>query len=136
MVTKTLRPFENAARRRQSRRLVTFDAPFAGIQTRRVYRDEWPAAGLVTRLVALASYRAVPYRDRVDLHLAAVDGRGGVQAVARLMVAVAQSSITADPRANGSGIRSAMRRAAAHGARLIQFPEGALSGYAKEQIRT
>ena len=27
-----------------------------------------------------------------------------------------------------------MRRAAASGARLVQFPEGTLSGYAKEQI--
>ena len=52
------------------------------------------------------------------------------------VIAVAQTPISADPRANGSAIRSAMHRAASRGARLIQFPEGALSGYAKEQIHS
>lgn len=51
-----------------------------------------------------------------------------------LVIAIAQTLITEDPRENGVAIRSAMRRAAARDARLIQFPEGALSGYAKEQI--
>jgi predicted amidohydrolase len=52
----------------------------------------------------------------------------------RFVIAVAQTHVTDNPTANGSTIRSVMRRAAAHGARLVQFPEGALSGYAKEQI--
>lgn len=62
--------------------------------------------------------------------------RGRVAAMAPLMIAVAQTSISADPRANGSVVRSAMRRAADQGARLIQFPEGALSGYANAQIQS
>jgi predicted amidohydrolase len=57
-----------------------------------------------------------------------------VSAVERFVIAIAQTRITDSPMENGSTIRSAMRRAAARGARLIQFPEGALSGYAKEQI--
>lgn len=56
--------------------------------------------------------------------------------VAGLVIAVSQTSISADPRTNGSTIRSAMHRASDRGARLIQFPEGALSGYAKEQIQS
>jgi predicted amidohydrolase len=51
-----------------------------------------------------------------------------------LRIAVAQSAITRDVRENGTGIREAMRCAAAEGARLVLFPEGALSGYAKAQI--
>ena len=35
---------------------------------------------------------------------------------------------------NGKTVRSLMRKAAAGRARLVQFPEGLLSGYAKEQI--
>ncbi|HTF53939.1 MAG TPA: nitrilase-related carbon-nitrogen hydrolase, partial [Pseudonocardia sp.] len=35
---------------------------------------------------------------------------------------------------NGPKVRSLMKKAAAGKARLIQFPEGMLSGYAKEQI--
>jgi predicted amidohydrolase len=57
-----------------------------------------------------------------------------VSVVECLVIAIAQTLITEDPRENGVAIRSAMRRAAARDARLIQFPEGALSGYAKEQI--
>lgn len=53
-----------------------------------------------------------------------------------IRVAVAQSSITADPRVNGATIRSIMRQAAAQGSRVVQFPEGALSGYAKAQIHS
>ncbi len=56
--------------------------------------------------------------------------------VSCIRVAVAQSSITADPRVNGETIRSVMRQAAAQGSRVVQFPEGALSGYAKEQIHS
>jgi predicted amidohydrolase len=51
-----------------------------------------------------------------------------------LRIAVAQSRIDRDIRANGREIRGLMRRAAAGGARLVQFPEGAASGYAKSEI--
>jgi predicted amidohydrolase len=47
----------------------------------------------------------------------------------RLTLAVAQSLITCEPRSNGPAIRALMRQAADRGARLIQFPEGAMSGY-------
>jgi predicted amidohydrolase len=47
----------------------------------------------------------------------------------QLRIALAQSLVTTDPRANGAAIRDLMRQAAAAGARLIQFPEGAMSGY-------
>lgn len=46
-----------------------------------------------------------------------------------IRIAVAQSLVTLDPRANGAAIRQLMRQAHAQGARLIQFPEGAASGY-------
>ncbi|MFI6830966.1 carbon-nitrogen hydrolase family protein [Kribbella sp. NPDC050241] len=51
-----------------------------------------------------------------------------------IRVALAQPGISADARVNGKTVRSLMRKAAAGRARLVQFPEGALSGYAKEQI--
>ncbi|WP_342241848.1 carbon-nitrogen hydrolase family protein [Inquilinus sp. OTU3971] len=51
-----------------------------------------------------------------------------------LRIAVAQSGIDRDVRANGREIRGLMRRAAAGGARLVQFPEGAASGYCKSEI--
>jgi len=47
-----------------------------------------------------------------------------------LTVAVAQPPVTCDPAANGAAVRDLMRRAHGHGARLVHFPEGALSGYA------
>ena len=47
----------------------------------------------------------------------------------RLRVAIAQTPVGFDPRANGAVIRGQMREAAAAGARLIQFTEGAMSGY-------
>lgn len=50
-------------------------------------------------------------------------------------IAIAQSLVTADPRANGRAIREMMREAAAAGARLIQFPEGAASGYPSGDLR-
>lgn len=53
-----------------------------------------------------------------------------------IRVAVAQSSISADPRVNGATIRTVMSEAAAQGSRVVQFPEGALSGYAKTQIHS
>lgn len=51
-----------------------------------------------------------------------------------LRIAIAQSRIDRDIRANGREIRGLMRRAVAGGARLVQFPEGAASGYAKSEI--
>jgi predicted amidohydrolase len=52
-----------------------------------------------------------------------------------LRIAIAQVSIEDDPRQNGPTVRRLMRQAAEAGARLIQFPEGCLSGYATDQIR-
>ncbi|MEV0271216.1 carbon-nitrogen hydrolase family protein [Hamadaea sp. NPDC050747] len=51
-----------------------------------------------------------------------------------LRIATTQPAGSADPRANGRLARELMRAAAAEGVRLIHFPEGFLSGYAKEQI--
>jgi predicted amidohydrolase len=51
-----------------------------------------------------------------------------------LRIATTQPTASADPRDNGRKARELMRQAAAANARLIQFPEGFLSGYAKEQI--
>lgn len=48
----------------------------------------------------------------------------------KLRIACAQTVVTVDPAANSHAIRTAMRDAAVHGARLAHFPEGALSGYA------
>ncbi len=50
-------------------------------------------------------------------------------------VAIAQMPITGDVHKNGSRVRVLMREAALGSARLIQFPEGALSGYAKHPIQ-
>lgn len=52
-----------------------------------------------------------------------------------MRIAVVQSHIEADIAANGAHIRSLLDRAAARGAQLALFPEGALSGYAKAQVR-
>lgn len=51
-----------------------------------------------------------------------------------IRIAMVQSSITRDVRANGAEIRRMMALAAQAGAALVQFPEGALSGYIKAQI--
>ncbi|WP_306210687.1 carbon-nitrogen hydrolase family protein [Actinoplanes sp. RD1] len=51
-----------------------------------------------------------------------------------MRIAVTQPAGSADARHNGRLARRIMREAAASGARLVQFPEGFLSGYAKEQI--
>ncbi|MEV6377762.1 carbon-nitrogen hydrolase family protein [Micromonospora musae] len=48
----------------------------------------------------------------------------------KIRIAVAQTEVTTDPRANGTAIRDAMRHAADQGARLVHLGEGALSGYA------
>jgi predicted amidohydrolase len=50
-------------------------------------------------------------------------------------IAIAQLPITANARQNGSQVRAIMREAAAGHARLVQFPEGMLSGYAKNPIQ-
>ena len=51
-----------------------------------------------------------------------------------LRIAITQTMISHDARHNGLTVRRLMREAAEAGAQLIQFPEGCLSGYAKEQI--
>jgi predicted amidohydrolase len=50
-------------------------------------------------------------------------------------IAVAQVPITRDVRKNGDRVRLAMTEAAKGNARLVQFPEGMLSGYAKETLQ-
>lgn len=52
-----------------------------------------------------------------------------------LLVATAQSLITADIVQNGCQTRALMTQAKAAGAHLVHFPEAALSGYVKTQIR-
>jgi predicted amidohydrolase len=51
-----------------------------------------------------------------------------------LRIAGTQPAGSADVRDNGQIVRDLMRTAAADGVRLIQFPEGFLSGYAKAQV--
>lgn len=51
-----------------------------------------------------------------------------------MKIAAAQSLVTTNVAANGRAIRALIEQAAADGARLINFCEGALSGYAKAQI--
>jgi predicted amidohydrolase len=50
-------------------------------------------------------------------------------------LATAQLPISGDVRVNGRRVRASMREAAAQGARLVHFPEGMLSGYAKNPIQ-
>lgn len=50
-------------------------------------------------------------------------------------IAIAQLPIRGDARQNGATVRKVMRAAAVEGARLVQFPEGMLSGYAKNPIQ-
>jgi len=52
----------------------------------------------------------------------------------RLKIATVQSEIVPDIRRNGRLVRRLLTRAAAAGARLAHFPEGALSGYVKSEI--
>ena len=52
-----------------------------------------------------------------------------------LKLATAQIEVSSDVRRNGAVIRRALARAARDGARLAHFPEGALSGYVKSQIK-
>lgn len=51
-----------------------------------------------------------------------------------LRIAITQPPASPNPRVNGHVARQLMREAAHQGARLVVFPEGHLSGYAKEQI--
>ncbi len=51
-----------------------------------------------------------------------------------LTLATAQIDIAPDVHGNGRTIRDTMRQAAEAGARLVHFPEGALSGYVGAQI--
>ena len=51
-----------------------------------------------------------------------------------IRIATTQPVATPDVRQNGSKARELMRQAATEGTRLIHFPEGFLSGYAKELI--
>jgi len=53
---------------------------------------------------------------------------------APLRIAIAQLPITGDIAQNAKKIKAAMREAAEGHARLIQFPEGMLTGYAKHPI--
>jgi len=50
-------------------------------------------------------------------------------------LAIAQMPITGDVCKNGALVRALMQDASTQGARLIQFPEGVLSGYAKNPIK-
>jgi predicted amidohydrolase len=51
-----------------------------------------------------------------------------------LRIAITQPAASADVRRNGRAVREMMSQAADQGARLVHFPEGHLSGYAKEQV--
>ena len=50
-------------------------------------------------------------------------------------LALAQTKVGTDVAANGAAIRRAMTRAKAAGADLVQFTEGALSGYGRKELR-
>jgi predicted amidohydrolase len=53
-----------------------------------------------------------------------------------IKIATAQSYISTDVRENGREIRNLMQQAREGGASLIHFPEAALSGYTKSQIKS
>jgi apolipoprotein N-acyltransferase len=53
-----------------------------------------------------------------------------------IVLATAQSVITPDVRANGAEIRRLMEIARAQGADIVHFPEAAMSGYTKSQIKS
>jgi predicted amidohydrolase len=54
--------------------------------------------------------------------------------VTGIRVGIAQPEISADAKVNGKTVRAVLRKAAAARARLVQFPEGMLTGYPKEQV--
>ncbi|CDM55785.1 MULTISPECIES: nitrilase-related carbon-nitrogen hydrolase [Rhizobium] len=51
-----------------------------------------------------------------------------------MKIAAAQTIVSPDIAGNGSAIRSMIAAAAANGARVVNFCEGALSGYSKLQM--
>ena len=51
-----------------------------------------------------------------------------------IKIAAASTRVSQDVRENGRHLRELMTQASEAGARLIHFPEGALSGYVKAQI--
>ena len=53
-----------------------------------------------------------------------------------MIVATAQSPVSGSIRENGKTVRSLMRRAARLGARLVHFPEGAVSGSTRDDIES
>jgi predicted amidohydrolase len=53
-----------------------------------------------------------------------------------IKIAVAQSLISPEVRENGREIRRLMRQAKSEGASLVHFPESAMSGCAKAQIKS
>jgi predicted amidohydrolase len=52
----------------------------------------------------------------------------------RIRIAAAQPLVSRDPAANGEAVRHLMLQARHDGARLIQFPEGAICGYVAEPM--
>jgi predicted amidohydrolase len=52
-----------------------------------------------------------------------------------ITIATAQSYISTDVRENGREIRRLLRQAGDGGATIVHFPEGAVSGYTKSQIK-
>ena len=53
-----------------------------------------------------------------------------------IKIATAQSYISTDIRENGREIRKLMQQARSEGATIVHFPEGAMSGYTKSQIKS
>jgi len=53
----------------------------------------------------------------------------------RIRIAAAQTPVGEDPAANGEAVRELMGLARADGARLVQFPEGAICGYVAEPMK-
>jgi predicted amidohydrolase len=53
-----------------------------------------------------------------------------------IRIATAQSQIAPDVRENGREIRRLMQQARSGGAAIVHFPEGAMSGYTKSQIKS
>ncbi len=54
--------------------------------------------------------------------------------MSNIILATASNLISVDVRSNGQQIRELMVRAKDEGARVVHFPEGALSGYVKSEI--
>ncbi len=54
----------------------------------------------------------------------------------KIKIATAQTQVKFDPKENGRQIRELMLKASESGADLIHFPEGAVSGYGKSQIKS